>query len=303
MGIGISGFIEIDAESANTDDKESYKTSKRKELKLIRPTMMYQEAKRRYDELIGIKLEKEKALEKAPPEKIHVIKTSKRVQYYLRKDAAERTGEYIPKSETEVIRKYIQKSYDEKVLKQINVELKNLESYLKKSDQIIEKIRQFYSDNPDEIKDYIIPVDVSDEDYAVFWQRIPFDGKEIPDYVPFLETKRKERVRSKSELNIANMLDKHGIPYKYECPIMLSNGKMVYPDFTVLNVKERKEYYWEHRGMMDDKEYARQAVFKAKSFLRNGIVAGKNLIITEETSTNPLGTDEIEMIIQQFFKS
>lgn len=253
--------------------------------------------------MAGIKLEKEKALEKAPPEKIHIIRTNKRVQYYLRKDASDKSGKYIHKSETEVIRKYVQKAYDEKVLKHVKSELKNLDSFLKKSDQFILKLKQFYSENPDEIKEHIIPVDISDEDFVKYWQNSPYEGKDIPDYVPFYETKRKERVRSKSELNIANALNDHGIPYKYECPIVLANGKMVYPDFSVLNVAERKVYYWEHRGMMDDKDYAKQAVFKIKSFLKNGLIPGKNLIVTEETSTNPLGTDEIELIIQKYFKN
>ena len=92
-----------------------------------------------------------------------------------------------------------------------------------------------------------------------------------------------------------------GIPYKYECPKALLNGKEIYPDFTVLNVKARKEIYWEHRGMMDDREYAKQAVFKLKSLMKNGIILGDNLIITEETTANPLGTNEIETIINRFF--
>ena len=96
------------------------------------------------------------------------------------------------------------------------------------------------------------------------------------------------------------MLDQYGVPYKYECPITLKNGKTVYPDFTVLNVRKRKILYWEHRGMMDDRDYARQAVFKAKHLRKNGIVLNDNLIITEETSTDPLGTDEIESVIKQF---
>ena len=51
---------------------------------------------------------------------------------------------------------------------------------------------------------------------------------------------------------------------------------------------------------MDDAEYARHSVFKLKSYMKNGIIVGENLIITEETSLNPLGTDEIDAIIQQF---
>lgn len=52
--------------------------------------------------------------------------------------------------------------------------------------------------------------------------------------------------------------------------------------------------------MMDDPEYATHTVFRMKSYMNNGIVLGKNLIITEETSMNPLGTNEINTIIETF---
>ena len=103
-------------------------------------------------------------------------------------------------------------------------------------------------------------------------------------------------------MTIANRLAEKGIPYKYECPLMLRNGAVVYPDFTVLNLKERKEIYWEHRGMMDDREYVRNTVFKLKSMMKSGIVVGENLIITEETSENPLGTNEIDTMINKYFR-
>ncbi len=53
--------------------------------------------------------------------------------------------------------------------------------------------------------------------------------------------------------------------------------------------------------MMDDRDYARQAVFKMKSMLKNGIILGKNLIITEETTANPLGTNEIAAVVNRYF--
>lgn len=268
--------------------------------KLLLPTTIYNEATRRLEELRIIRMEKEKALKKAPPEKIHIIKSGNRVQYYLRKDKSDIGGKYIPKSEVEKIRKFVQKSYDEKVLKQVSREIQCLEKCLDKSEQFIENLRKIYSDNPNEIKELINPIDISDEDYKSSWIIEEYEGKEIPGQTPVYLTKKKERVRSKSELNIANTLEDMGIPYKYEYPLTLTNGRRVYPDFTILNVKKRKVYYWEHRGMMDDPEYARHSVFKLKSYMKNGIVVGKNLIITEETSLNPLGTDEIDTIIQKF---
>ena len=120
--------------------------------------------------------------------------------------------------------------------------------------------------------------------------------------MPVYLTDRGERVRSKSELNIANMLNKMNVPYKYECPIRLSNGKIIHPDFTVLDVKKRREIYWEHRGMMDDRMYLKHAIERVKEYGKSGIYVGDNLLLTEETSTLPLGTNEIERLIRHFFK-
>ncbi len=264
-------------------------------------TSLYSEAKRRFNELLLIKKSKEAALEKVPPGKIHVSRTLHGVQYYLRKDASDRTGSYIRKTESAVIKQYLQKAYDEKVLKIITTELQGLQILLKKAENAVNQVRKAYSAFPDEVKKLILPVDVSDEDFIRGWMKETYVGKAIPDYLPFWETKRKERVRSKSELNIANALADKGIPYKYECPLQLSSGVIVYPDFTVLDVKRRRVLYWEHRGMMDDKEYARGAVLRLKELTREGFFIGEELIITEETSANPLGTNEIETVIRRFF--
>lgn len=269
--------------------------------KLIKPTNLYEEVKRRHNELSKIKNELEQDLKRAPKGLIHVVKTSKRTQFYLRNDKTDRKGKYIPKAEKDTIGKYVQKAYDEKAIKLISKEIKNLENLLVKSDSIIKTIRTIYSENSAEIKNIIDPVDISDEDYCELWMHIPYQGKELSEYVPCYETERKERVRSKSELNIANALAAKGIPYKYECPLQLSNGAIIYPDFTVLDVKRRRVLYWEHRGMMDDKEYAKNSVQRIKALMREEIFIGEKLIITEETSTNPLGTNEIDAVIKKYF--
>ena len=264
-------------------------------------TSLYSEAKRRYNELLLIKKSKEAALEKVPPGKIRVSRTMHGVQYYLRKDTSDKSGRYVRKNETTLIKQHLQKAYDEKVLKIFTAELQGLRVLLQKAENAVNKVRKAYSAYPAEVKKLITPVDVSDEDYIREWMEETYEGKPIPDYLPFWETKRKERVRSKSELNIANALADKGIPYKYECPLQLSSGVIVYPDFTVLDVKRRRVLYWEHRGMMDDKEYARGAVLRLKELTREGFFIGEELIITEETSANPLGTNEIETVIRRFF--
>ena len=268
---------------------------------MLSPTYLYEEAERRLEENREHRQHIEKELRNAPPGLIHIVKSGKRTQFYLRKDKSDRGGKYIHKSDTKTIRTFTRKSYYEKALRLLINESKYLDLLLTKSNNITEKIRRLYSDLPSEVKPYIDPIEMSDEDFIADWMGIPYQGKDIPDYVPVYQTNHGERVRSKSELTIANSLAEKGIPYKYECPLILPNGAVIYPDYTVLNVKSRKVIYWEHRGMMDDREYARQAVFKMKSMLKNGIIPGKTLIITEETSVNPLGTDEIETIIGSYF--
>ncbi len=266
--------------------------------RLLAPTTIYEAARKRLNELRKIEKEKTEALLKSPEGKIHVVKSGKRTQFYLRTEANEKGGTYIHKSEWAFIRKLLQKTYDVKVQKLVKEEIKSIETFLKHSENYNLKIQQVYSDNPDEIKSALKTIDCSDEDYVKYWESIPYEGNPMPVPTTEYKTDNGEIVRSKSEINIANALKKAGIPYKYEKPVFLKTGMVVYPDFTVLEVKKRRQIYWEHRGMMDDREYVRNAVKKTKEYTKNGIIAGKNLIITEETTLNPLGTDEINAVIK-----
>lgn len=267
----------------------------------VSPTDLYHEAQRRLDELLEIRNSLEVAIDKAPPGRIHVLKSARRTQYYLRECKSDKTGRYLPKSNPNSIKIYLQKAYNQKAIKLISTEISNLEYLLNNSNEIELEIQNLYSQEIQDIKERITPIAMSDEDYAALWLSELYVGKEFNDDTTFFETNNKERVRSKSELTIANALAKHHIPYKYERPLSLKCGTTIYPDFTVLNVKTRREIYWEHRGMMDDEYYAVRAVRRFKVMQNDDIILGKNLIITEETASNPLGTNEIEKIIQSYF--
>ena len=241
-------------------------------------------------------------MQKYPEGKIHIVQSGERLQFYLRMDAKEKSGEYISKKDGEKIQTYLQKKYLLEVQKQINKEIAALEKFLKntsvESFPGSDALKLLYSKQPKEIKNYINPVDISDDEYIDLWKSEPYQAKKISEDCPVYITDNGEHVRSKSELNIANALKKNGIPYKYERPLKLSNGIMAHPDFTILDVKKRREIYWEHRGMMDDRTYVKYAVEKQKEYLKSGIVLGDNLIVTEESSIYPLGTDEIQIVIK-----
>ncbi len=74
----------------------------------------------------------------------------------------------------------------------------------------------------------------------------------------------------------------------------------IHPDFMCLKLKNRKEFFWEHFGMMDNPEYAEQAVQKLNLYALNGFFPGKNLIITSETGHQPISTKVVEKTIKEF---
>lgn len=75
-------------------------------------------------------------------------------------------------------------------------------------------------------------------------------------------TEKGESVKSKSEKIIADKLNMMNVPYCYEGPLYMKGYGHVKPDFKVVNVATRKEYYWEHFGLMSDEEYAKKAIKK-----------------------------------------
>ena len=75
---------------------------------------------------------------------------------------------------------------------------------------------------------------------------------------------------------------------------------VLYPDFTVLNIRTGKKYILEHLGMMDKISYCERAMQKIDMYEKNGILLGDGLIITHETSGNPLDINVLERYTERF---
>jgi ATP-dependent exoDNAse (exonuclease V) alpha subunit len=76
-------------------------------------------------------------------------------------------------------------------------------------------------------------------------------------------------VRSEGERMISEALAKAEIGFFYEKPLISRDGKSFkLPDFTFKH--NRKEYYWEHNGMMKNFDYAERAAKKKRWFEENG---------------------------------
>jgi len=239
--------------------------------------------------------------------RISVEKANKgetRVKYYHRQSKEDHNGTYISRNNIKLAQHLAQKDYDQKVIRAAEQELKIIER--RKMDSLRYTIEDIYESIHPERQKLVAPLKKTDEIYVAEWKAIEYKGKQFDDNAPEHYTAKGERVRSKSEVIIANMLENEGVPYRYEFPLVFdenrSSIKQVYPDFTVLNIRERTEYYWEHFGMMDNPEYAKSAVRKIFTYQQNGMLLGKKLIATFETSNTAINTHVITQIIQEYLK-
>ncbi len=223
-----------------------------------------------------------------------------RVQYFHKMKGGNVLGTYIPKKNIALAQTLAQKEYERKVLRSIEQEVKAIEKYLSSIPQ--NTAEEIYNSLHIERQKLIRPVRETDAQFVRRWETFAFRGKEIEESVPVLLTEKGEQVRSKSEMIIADLLYSEGIPYRYECPLYLEGYGKVYPDFTVLNIRKRKEMYWEHLGMMDDANYIEKALRKIGNYEKNGIVLGDSLILTWETKSIPISRGIIRTQIERHMK-
>ena len=127
--------------------------------------------------------------------------------------------------------------------------------------------------------------------------------KEYEEYIKLNapKTLKGELVKSYGEMDIANYLYQEGIPYRYEWPVKMWNGRVVYPDFLVLNVRERREIIYEHFGEMDEPGYAEKSALKFRDYQLTGFCQGRNLIMTWETKNTPIDMRLLKMIVREHF--
>lgn len=230
------------------------------------------------------------------PEGTLRIKCNKNTQqYYL---GGTSKGKYIKKKEIQLIRSLAQKDYAKKILGEAHKAKQSIQHFL--GNYHPEKIQDIYGELPLPKRQLLNPYVLPDEEYAARWKEQEYQVQYAPEGESGIYTENGEAVRSKSEKILADKFKTMGIPYHYEKPLYLKGYGVVHPDFTVLNKRTRREYYWEHMGMMDCKEYCEKAVKKIETMSRNGIIQGKNLILTYETQTHPLNIKNVDILVREY---
>lgn len=131
------------------------------------------------------------------------------------------------------------------------------------------------------------------------WLNIPFVSNPKHPEALIHDSISGHKLRSKSEVMIDTMLYLSNIPYKYEAPLML-NGIAFYPDFTLYRAATGQQVYWDHFGLMDQPQYRNSFINKLQTYTSNGLIPNINLIMTFETSGNPLTSVQVQNMISLF---
>ncbi len=236
-------------------------------------------------------------LKTMPEGSLRLSKSKDYIQYYHCTEG-NKLGKYIVKGNDELIQALAQKSYDEKLLQLTEKRLKQIERILK--DYEDDEIEEVFKKEHIERQRLIQVVEPTWEQRVKMWRDEKYQGKGFQEGIPLILTERGERVRSKTEKIMADYFYRKGIEYKYERPIYLKGLGTVYPDFTFFTKRVDGEMYWEHCGMVDSPEYARNMVRKIELYEKNGIFPGERLILTYETEQSILGTEKIAQMVERY---
>lgn len=224
---------------------------------------------------------------------IYVKKHRNGFQYYVKTDEGIK---YVKANKKKFVQEAIQHEYESKVLKIAKEEHKKLRALIKVYDSSIAE--DIYEYIPEGKKVVVKPIKLTDEAYIKMWNEKKYEKLGFRDGSPEYYSTKGERMRSKSEVIIANLLDKMNINYKYEKPLVLDKLGIVHPDFTLLDIKNRKEIYLEHLGMLDDQVYRNNALNKIRDYEKSGYYMGDQLIITYETLNCPIDINVVKQKIE-----
>lgn len=247
--------------------------------------------------------EKLRKLEKDEPEGHLSIRPNKNtVQFYCRGESGNKHGRYLGKDRQDLVKALAQKRYNHSLEDAAEKELEGIRQCIQTLNDCTFGARQIFDELPDQIKQFVdtdLTMDQADVDKWLnqyYEMNHPREGKEE------LTTLNGEKVRSKSEIIIADRLTHYNIPYIYEKSFDEGRqGKYRdFPDFTCLNRRTGKTYYWEHCGKFDDPKYTESLMLRIQRYANHGVFPGSELIVTMETSQFPLNTGYVDKLIRRY---
>lgn len=242
----------------------------------------------------------EKHLSKAPEGNLKIDSRYNGVVFGIRTyNNHKEATEYIDKHDYKALSKYVNKRFAKDALNVIRQNLKACDRFLQAHSTI--ELEDVAAQYPEEFRK-LNTLYKDKKTYMDEWRAAEFRSNQFKTEQLLCKASDGHMYRSKTEVMIAEILMKYDLPFRYECELLLGNTRhIIFPDFTILNPKDMKEWYFEHFGMMDNAEYASNAVRRITSYANAGYELGDRFIFTVECSAAPISMEYVERIIRHYF--
>ena len=170
---------------------------------LLPPDLLTQMMKKRKEELIFALKSIIKSQKNIPQGHLRIArdKSSRKAQFYHITNPKDKKGKYIPYSNISLIKKIAQKDYDAKAAAILQKQIKVLSKAITQSE---EKITKLYAKLSETRQTLIKPITLTDKQFVNIWKSEEYKGLGFRDDAPEYYTTQGERVRSKSEIIIAD---------------------------------------------------------------------------------------------------
>lgn len=246
------------------------------------------------------------SLSKKPEGVLSTSRSHHCIQFCWKKSPTDQKWLYLPKKEMRLIQALAQKDYDMRFIKTVEKMVKTTDWLIRIGAErdihyLFQTLAQVYTDLPPARRELVIPYVLPDDLYIAEWKAVQYEGKGFWDDSPVHLTDKGEMVRSKSEKIIADKLAQMNIPYRYEFPLSTEDLGIIYPDFTLLDVWNRRIVILEHFGLMEDPDYCAKTIKKLYTYMHEGYTLGVDFLFTMETSNQPLNTPYLESLIRSRF--
>ena len=168
----------------------------------------------------------------------------------------------------------------------VEVLIDDLKPFEQRINEMIEEKKKFKYDQLDY---FVYTIDRTDNSIELHQEIAQFLGVSKWVLQRIYTTEKGDKVRSKSEVIIANTLYNKNVPYEYEQALFAPNGKQISPDFTIK--LGGKTYFLEHIGMLNNERYSERWLEKRKLYDE---FYKENLLVTYESPN--LATDILSSI-------
>ncbi len=147
---------------------------------------------------------KEAALQTAPEGSLRYTHNNQQICFYRRTSDRNSNGTYIRKENKSLAAALAQKDYDLKIIKAAQKELDQISKLLRYANS--KKSEDIYEPLSLPRRQLITPISPSDEEFLAAWNSVTWQPKPFTDEPKDYYTAKGERVRSKSEILIADTL-------------------------------------------------------------------------------------------------